>query len=82
MDPLNGYRRHICDILSEYARVSHGDELRVETVFDTNQDRYLVVVLGREAGRRLHHCLIHIEILDGKIWVIIYLTHSPSSGKA
>lgn len=69
MDRLKDYRRHIGDILRDYARIPYGDELRVETVFDTSADRYLVVVLGREAGRRLHHCLIHVELLDGKIWI-------------
>jgi hypothetical protein len=70
MDRLKNYRQAIRDILTEYARIPYAhDELKVETVFDGDTDRYVVVVLGREAGRRLHHCLIHIEILDGKIWI-------------
>jgi hypothetical protein len=68
MDRMKHYRELIRDILTGYARIPQG-ELKIETVFDGEADRYLVVVLGREAGRRLHHCLIHVEILDGKIWI-------------
>lgn len=70
MDRLELYRKVIREVLADHARITyaHGN-LRLETVFDAEQDRYLVVVLGRDAGRRVHHCLIHVEIVDGKIWI-------------
>ncbi|MHC5615141.1 MAG: element excision factor XisI family protein [Nostoc sp.] len=55
---------------------SYGD-IQHETIFDKEQDRYLVMILGREpvpelsmtATRRVHGCLIHMDIIDGKIWI-------------
>lgn len=70
MDTLDHYRQLIRKILTEYTRIpyAHGD-IQFETVFDRESDRYLVVILGREKIRRVHSCLIHIDIIDGKIWI-------------
>jgi hypothetical protein len=70
MDTIQNYRDLIRSILTEYAQVpyAYGD-LRLETVFDSESDRYLLVVLGRENGRRMHTCLVHVEIIEGKIWI-------------
>jgi hypothetical protein len=70
MDTATKYRYLIRSILTEYTQVpyAYGD-LRLETVFDTGSDRYLVVVLGRENGRRVHSCLIHVELIEGKIFI-------------
>ncbi|MBW4646866.1 MAG: XisI protein [Goleter apudmare HA4340-LM2] len=72
------YRQLICNLLTEYTKIpySYGDILH-ETIFDKEQDRYLVMILGREpvpelsptATRRVHGCLIHVDIIDGKIWI-------------
>jgi hypothetical protein len=72
------YRQLICNILTEHTKIpySYGDILH-ETIFDKEHDRYLVMILGREpvpelsptATRRVHGCLIHIDIIDGKIWI-------------
>jgi hypothetical protein len=57
-------------ILDEYARVpyAHG-EVGFETVFDREQDRYLLMLVGFEGGKRVHGCLIHVNIVDGKFWI-------------
>ena len=70
MDQLNTYRQLIERVLSEYARIpySHGD-MQAETVFDRDTDRYLLMVVGRDRERRFHGCLVHVDIIDSKIWV-------------
>lgn len=70
MDTLDHYRQIIRRILSEYAhtRYAHGD-FHNEAVFDPQNDHYLVVSAGWDGIRRVHGCLIHLDILDGKIWV-------------
>jgi hypothetical protein len=45
------------------------DDIHNETVFDEENGRYLVVSQGWTNGGRAHGCLVHIEIIDGKIWV-------------
>ena len=70
MDALVQYRQLIQNILTDYTRVpyAYGD-IQFETVFDRDADRYLVVILGREDIRRVHGCLIHVDIIDGKVWI-------------
>jgi hypothetical protein len=71
MDRLDEYRGIIRSILTEHARVpfSVGD-LRSETVFDRESDRYVLLVVGRDhERRRVNVPIIHIDIIDGKLWV-------------
>lgn len=70
MDQLNHYRQLIQDVLETHAQIpyKHGD-IQFETVFDTVRDRYLLMILGRDKKRYQHGCLIHVDIVNGKIWV-------------
>ena len=70
MDTLEKYRHVIQSILTEYAKIpySYGD-IRLQTVFDTATDRYLLIIIGREGVRRVHGCLVHIDIINSKIWI-------------
>jgi hypothetical protein len=70
MDTLDSYRQLIRTILDEHTKVpyAHGD-IQIEPVFDRESDRYLLVILGRENDRRVHGCLVHIDIINGKIWI-------------
>jgi hypothetical protein len=70
MDKLELYRQSIKSILTEYAAVpiSHA-AIETQTIFDTQQDRYQVVNVGWNGNRRVHGCVLHLNIKDGKIWV-------------
>jgi hypothetical protein len=71
MDTLENYRQLIRKILTEYAQIpyAYGD-IQTETVFDRESDHYLLVILGREHDdRRVHGCLVHIDIINGKLWI-------------
>jgi XisI protein len=64
------YRELIRKTLTDHTRVpyAHG-QIQFETVFDDGANRYLLMILGREGGRRVHGCLVHVDIIDGKIWI-------------
>jgi hypothetical protein len=70
MDTVAQYRQLIETLLREYARIpyAHG-EIDRETIFDRETDRYLLMLVGWEGIRRVHGCLIHVDIIDGKIWI-------------
>jgi hypothetical protein len=70
MDTLNTYRDIIEKNLTEYTKIpyTYGD-ITIETVFDRTADRYLLVNVGWDRGRRVHGTLVHIDIIDGKIWI-------------
>ncbi len=69
MDTLNTYRKIIEKVLNEYVpiRYAHGD-IHNHAVFDCDNDHYLIMSLGWD-GRRLHSCLLHLDIINGKVWI-------------
>lgn len=70
MDPVTDDREIIRRVLRPYAatRYAYGD-IHNETIFDEENARYLVVSQGRMGKKRVHGCLLHVEIIDGKIWI-------------
>ncbi|MFB2875991.1 XisI protein [Floridanema aerugineum] len=70
MDTLEQDRDNIEKIISEYAEIpyAHG-EIERHIVFDRDRDRYLLMIVGWEGVRQVHGCIIHIEIINGKIWI-------------
>ena len=69
MDTLAHDRELIQKILLAHAAIpySHGD-FRSYPVFDTERDRYLLVSVGWDV-RRVHGCLVHVDLIDGKFWI-------------
>ena len=70
MDQLETYRDIVESVLTEYSRIpyAHGD-IQSEVVFDRNRDRYLLMNVGWRDDRRIHGCLVHIDIIGDKLWV-------------
>ncbi|MBD2777852.1 XisI protein [Iningainema tapete] len=70
MDKLEKYRQCIQTLLSNYVAIpiSNG-EIESQTVFDLQQDHYQVMNVGWDGNRRVHGCVLHLDIKDGKIWV-------------
>ena len=70
MDRLSSDRDLVERIINEYAAlpVTYGEIAR-EVVFDRSHDRYLLMLVGRQQGRRLHGALIHVDLIDGKFWI-------------
>ena len=70
MDTIDTYRQIIQKVLAEYVRLQYAyGNIQNEAVFDREADRYLVVSLGWQKVKRIHGCLIHIDIIDGKVWI-------------
>ena len=70
MDSVARYRELIQSILTEYARIPYAyGEICCETVFDPAADRYLLMLVGWDGIRRVHGCLIHVDIIEGKLWI-------------
>ena len=65
------YRCIVQNILAAIAAIPYSDPMIAhEAVFDTVNDRYLVMSVGwKEPTYRLHFCLVHVDIYDGKIWI-------------
>ncbi len=44
-------------------------DIEKEMVIDDQNDRYIVMMIVWEGPRRIHGALIHVDIIDGKIWI-------------
>jgi hypothetical protein len=70
MDTAESDRRLIEKILVDYAKISYShSDVRLQTIFDRDQDRYVLMLDGWEGVRRVHGCLVHVDIIDGKFWI-------------
>jgi hypothetical protein len=70
MDSLDVYRQIIETVLNEYASVpyAYGD-IQAEVVIDRVNDRYLIMTVGWDDKRRVHGCIVHIDIIGEKLWI-------------
>ena len=71
MDTIEKYRQIICDVLLPIAQSPYANtDLMSEAVFDRDRDHYLIMAAGWEGGdKRVHFCLVHIDIIGGKVWI-------------
>lgn len=70
MDKLKKYRQIIRDVLRQYVNISYGSaHSQNQSVSDPQTDQYLIVSTGWSKDGRIHGCLIHVGINNGKVWV-------------
>ncbi len=70
MENLDTYCQIIRRIITEQAQLpySYGD-IRFEPVFDAENDRYLLMIEGWNQYKRVHGCILHLDLKDGKVWI-------------
>jgi hypothetical protein len=70
MDSMTIHRKIVQSTLTDYTMIpyAHG-RIQNVTVFDEPADRYLLMVVGWDRRRRIHGCLVHIDLIDGKVWI-------------
>lgn len=67
---LNAYRNIIEQTLMEIANyIPQDSQSPHKTVFDRNSDSYALIEAGWIDNQRVHQFIIHIEIINGKVWV-------------
>jgi XisI protein len=70
MDSLTQYHQTIEKVLQDYADFLQSDEsVQIELVFDRERDRYLLVETGWQNGYRIYGTLLHIDVIDHKLWI-------------
>ncbi len=70
MDKLTRYREAVRRLVEEYGghKPSHG-EIESYPVIDPVRDHYLAVQAGWDRRRRVQGAFLHIDIIDGKVWI-------------
>ncbi len=79
MDSLRGkYQSVVEQVLRDYAEfLGNDDGVQMELVFDRErvgeaspkETRYLLIETGWHDGDRIYGTLVHIDIIDGKLWI-------------
>lgn len=78
MDKLNRYRAIIKQILTDYAAwFPLGEDVQTEIVIDSERDHYELLRLGWQDESRIHHSSLHLDIIDGKVWIQDDRTNRP-----
>ncbi len=62
------YKNCVKNLLLPYESL-RTERSKVELIFDDERMRYMAVRVGWADRKRLHPCLVHIDIYDGKIIV-------------
>jgi hypothetical protein len=70
MDKVTRYREIARKLIEEYARFkpSHG-QIDTEAIVDPERDHFEVLHVGWDKTRRIHGSVVHLDIIDGKIWI-------------
>ena len=70
MDSLNNYRKLVKQLVTEYAEIPVFDSgIQNEIIFDLENERYMLINIGWFNEQRIHYCVIHIDIIDGQVWI-------------
>src|SRR5687767_9244187 len=70
MDRVERYREIVSRLIEEYARhkPSNG-QIETEAIIDRAKDHYEVLHVGWDGDRRVHGAVVHVDIIDGKVWI-------------
>lgn len=70
MARVNQYRQILEKVLGDYAAIPYSyDDLKAELIISKDENRYLIITSGWEDNMRIHACIIHIDIIDKKLWI-------------
>lgn len=68
-ETLEQQRKGVMAVLEDLASAKPLGDVRFETVFDREHDRYQVMAIGWLDQERLHECVVHIDLRDGMVWI-------------
>ena len=70
MAAVNAYADIVEKVLDVYTKIpyAHGD-LTCEAIYDRNRGRFVLITLGWDDDERVHHPLVHIDIVNDKLWI-------------
>lgn len=70
MDKLENYRKIVEKVINEYAAIPYAyGEIESRTMFDRENDSYMLYSIGWNSRGRIHGINIHIDIINDKIYI-------------
>jgi len=69
-EKVGRYRQIVKEVLAKRAAIPYPDKtIRDRTLFDEQSDSYAVISEGWRGVERIHYIVIHLEIINGKVWI-------------
>ena len=68
MDKITFFQQCVKEMLGDFATLSNRWS-DVELIFDDTRRRYIVMRVGWHQAKRVHRCLVHIDIVDESILI-------------
>ena len=63
-------KQAVINVLEDYIDFLKNDpDSKPQLIIDEKNDRYLLIEMGWQEQRRIYGVLIHMDIVDGKIWI-------------
>lgn len=70
MDRIKQYQQLVEQVLTQYLELNYANaDVHNEPIFNHETGQYVVMSSGWQGARRIHGCLLHLKIQDGKIWI-------------
>ena len=70
MDTLTFYQKIIQSVLLQYVDRQYANaDIQNKAIFDLKNNSYCVISTGWNGIKRIHNCLIHIDIIDELVWI-------------
>ena len=71
MDTLNiELKESIIKVLQDYIKyIGNDSEMQCQLVIDETRNHYLLIEIGWQKSRRIYGTLIHLDIINQKIWI-------------
>lgn len=70
MDKLDNYKKIIKSVLSFYLNIKYANaDISNRRAYDDENSQFIIISEGWLDNQHFHSCLIHIEIIDKKIWI-------------
>lgn len=70
MERIEKYRDIVLRVLNEWTEIPPTcGKMIDEIIVDREADRYLWMTRGYQKYKRIHACIVRIDIIDGKLWI-------------
>ncbi|MDY7012885.1 MAG: XisI protein [Cyanobacteriota bacterium] len=70
MDRVDEYRDILYKILDQHNRIPYlQKEVESKLIVDSDRNNFVMMVVGWDGDRRVHGVVVHIEMINGKIWI-------------
>lgn len=71
MDKISKYSEAILAFLNEYSKNKPANLPEVESkiIHDSVNHHFLLMRIGWDGNKYIHHCILHFDIINEKIWL-------------